>query len=53
MTTSYCFHEEMCTLKGTSVIGFRGDFMANFMIPDFMGLGKSVSRGFGTIERLK
>lgn len=45
--------EEMCTLKGTSVIGFRGEFMANFMIPDFMGLGKSVSRGFGTIERLK
>jgi len=46
-------HEEMCTLKGTSVIGFRGEFMANFMIPDYMGLGKSVSRGFGTIERLK
>jgi hypothetical protein len=46
-------HEEICALKGTSVIGFRGEFMANFMIPDYLGLGKSVSRGFGTIERLK
>jgi hypothetical protein len=46
-------YEEMCTLKGTPVLGFRGEFMANFIIPDYLGLGKSVSRGFGTIEKMK
>ncbi|MCX6699434.1 MAG: CRISPR-associated endonuclease Cas6 [Methanomicrobiales archaeon] len=26
---------------------FTGTFHTNFIIPDFLGLGKSVSRGFG------
>jgi hypothetical protein len=41
-----------CELKGTSFIGFVGKFMVNFQIPDYMGLGKSVSRGFGTVRRV-
>jgi hypothetical protein len=41
-----------CELKGTSFIGFLGEFMVNFAIPDYMGLGKSVSRGFGTVKRV-
>ena len=41
-----------CELKGTSFIGFLGGFMVNFVIPDYMGLGKSVSRGFGTVKRV-
>jgi len=45
--------EEICTLKGTKVTGFRGEFTTNFEIPEFMGLGKSVSRGFGAVMRLK
>ncbi len=40
-----------CKLKGTPFIGFLGRFMVNFAIPDYMGLGKSVSRGFGTVRR--
>ena len=40
-----------CELKGTPFIGFLGEFMVNFAIPDYMGLGKSVSRGFGTVRR--
>ena len=40
-------------LKGVEVIGFIGSFRANFEIPDFFGIGKSVSRGFGTVERIK
>jgi hypothetical protein len=40
-------------LKGTPMIGFLGDFKVNFAIPDYLGLGKSVSRGFGTIKRIK
>ena len=41
-----------CELKGTAFIGFMGEFMVNFVIPDYMGLGKSVSRGFGTVKRV-
>jgi hypothetical protein len=34
------------------VAGLFGSFIANFEIPNFLGLGKSVSRGFGTIKRV-
>jgi hypothetical protein len=44
---------QKCMIKGTPFIGFLGVFMVNFTIPDFMGLGKSVSRGFGTVRRAK
>lgn len=39
-----------CTLKGTPMIGFTGEFLVNFEIPDLLGLGKSVSRGFGAMQ---
>lgn len=39
------------SLKGTPMLGFLGTFSVNFEIPDYWGLGKSVSRGFGTIKR--
>jgi hypothetical protein len=45
--------DEICMLKGTKVTGFRGQFTTCFTIPDLMGLGKSVSRGFGAVVRLK
>ena len=45
--------DEICMLKGTKVTGIRGEFTTNFAIPDFMGLGKSVSRGYGAVTRLK
>ncbi len=35
--------------KNKNMIAFKGSFLANFMLPDYIGLGKSVSRGFGTI----
>jgi hypothetical protein len=40
------------TLKGKSMIGFKGIFKTNFLLPDHIGLGKSVSRGFGTIQKI-
>lgn len=40
-------------LKGTPMLGFLGTFSVNFEIPDYWGIGKSVSRGFGTIKRDK
>ncbi len=40
-------------LKGTPMLGFIGTFSVNFEIPDYWGIGKSVSRGSGTIKRVK
>ena len=39
-------------LKGTPMLGFLGQFLVNFEIPDYWGIGKSVSRGFGTVKRI-
>lgn len=39
--------------KDRKMVGFKGRFMTNFAIPDYLGLGKSVSRGFGTVVRVK
>jgi len=44
--------ERQVNLKGKSMIGFSGVFKANFLIPDHLGIGKSVSRGFGAVERV-
>lgn len=37
--------------KNKSMIAFKGNVMMNMDIPDYLGIGKSVSRGFGTIKR--
>jgi len=34
------------------LIGFHGNFETNFMIPDFWGIGKFSSRGYGSVKRL-
>lgn len=39
-------------LKGNYFVGFRGKFKVNFFIPEFLGLGKEVSRGFGVVKRI-
>jgi len=41
-----------CRLKGTPVVGFNGAFEVNFDLPNLLGLGKSVSRGFGAVTRV-
>jgi hypothetical protein len=43
--------EVQTRLKGTPMLGFLGTFLVNFEIPDYWGIGKSVSRGFGTVVR--
>lgn len=40
-------------LKGSPQIGFLGSFRVNFLLPDYLGLGKSSSRGYGNIIRKK
>jgi hypothetical protein len=38
------------TVKGKGMVGFVGKFQVNLKLPEYLGLGKSVSRGFGTIS---
>lgn len=38
-------------LTGAEMTGIKGTFAVNFDLPDLIGLGKSVSRGFGTVRR--
>jgi len=45
--------EVRTSLKGTAMTGFMGTFSVNFEIPDYWGIGKSVSRGFGTVRRCR
>jgi hypothetical protein len=39
------------SLKKVDMLAFDGAFVVNFQIPDMLGLGKSVSRGYGTVQR--
>jgi hypothetical protein len=38
---------------GVRMLGFTGDFSVNFKLPPMWGLGKSTSRGFGTVQELE
>jgi hypothetical protein len=42
--------DEQVEYKGVPVIGFTGEFRVNFQIPEFFGLGKGVSQGFGVVK---
>jgi len=45
--------EEKIDFKGIYMTGFNGEFTVNFQIPDFFGLGKGVSQGFGAVKGVK
>lgn len=40
-------------LKNVNLMAFTGRFHANFEIPDLLGIGKSVSRGFGAVRQIR
>ena len=40
-------------LKGEKLLGFNLDFSSNVFLPDYMGLGKSVSKGYGTVRPVR
>lgn len=44
---------ETCEVKfkDQPMLAFKGSFQMNFHLPDFIGLGKSPARGFGTVKR--
>jgi len=48
--TNLRLHGTRSAVKGNTMVAFYGKFLVNFHIPDHLGLGKSVSRGFGTVE---
>ncbi|MCF8307887.1 MAG: hypothetical protein K9I68_02645 [Bacteroidales bacterium] len=39
--------------KNKKMVAFTGGFTTNVILTDYIGLGKSVSRGFGTIQRVQ
>ncbi len=41
------------TLKGKKIKGFDMDFTCNVFLPNYIGLGKSVSLGFGVVKQKK
>ncbi|MCD6274298.1 MAG: hypothetical protein J7K30_16025 [Deltaproteobacteria bacterium] len=44
--------EVKVNLKGKNMTAFTGIFKTNFCLPDYLGIGKSVSRGFGGVRRV-
>ena len=38
--------------KNQRMLAYRGEFTTNVELPDLIGVGRSTSRGFGTIQRL-
>ncbi|WP_297338411.1 CRISPR-associated endonuclease Cas6 [Algoriphagus sp.] len=44
--------EKSTKFKDNTMIAFIGQFVINAHIPEGLGLGKSVSRGFGTVKKL-
>ncbi len=43
---------KMRNFKNNRMLCFEGEFSVNFLIPDYMGLGKQTARGFGTVVRI-
>jgi len=48
-----CLREIPVKFKNKSFIGFKGAFTCNIQLPDYIGLGKSPARGFGTIREAR
>lgn len=43
--------EKTTNFKDNQMLGFSGSFVCNVDMPAFVGVGKSVARGFGTIQK--
>ena len=47
------FEEKIVTYKGVKMNAFTGEFKVHYDIPDYFGLGKGVSQGFGCVKQIK
>jgi hypothetical protein len=45
------FRPRSSNFKDNKMMVFEGEFVANVSLPDYVGIGKSVSRGFGVVKR--
>lgn len=52
LNTKVSLRQSSVEYKNTGMTGFEGEFEVNFLIPEGMGIGKAVSKGFGTLERV-
>lgn len=43
--------KKLIRYKNSYLLGFKGIFHVNFNIPNFLGIGKGVSKGYGTIYK--
>jgi hypothetical protein len=44
------FKPYLVKFKDIEMLCFKGEFMLNFAIPDYLGLGKQSARGFGVVK---
>ncbi len=44
-----CLTQQLQSFKGVQVLAFLGTFSVNFCLPQYWGIGRVPSRGFGTI----
>lgn len=47
------FKEKSTQFKNNRMLAFHGVITTNVVLPDYIGLGKAVSRGFGTIRQIE
>ncbi len=45
--------EKQTLFKNQSMLAFSGQFTCNASLPEYAGIGKAVSRGFGTVSLIK
>lgn len=46
------FSEHETQFKNKTMLAFAGEFTTNALLPDGVGIGKSPSRGFGTLKKI-
>ena len=42
--------KSLSSFNGNKDVGFEGSFLTNFLLPDFIGLGNGITRGYGSIK---
>lgn len=46
------FEEKIVEYKGVKMKAFTGEFKVHYNIPDYFGIGKGVSQGFGCVKQI-
>ena len=46
------FKSRIMNFKNVQMLCFKGEFTVNFIIPDYLGIGKQVARGYGMVKKI-